>query len=66
MTGQTIHEDGEAWRQLFGIDGTAGDAQDVDHPYVPADYATGAACVVCGLARPYRRHTSDWETELTR
>lgn len=49
---------GESYRQMFGIDGTAGDAQDRPHPFVPDD--PGGPCVVCGLARPHRQHTEDW------
>ena len=49
---------GEPWRQMFGIDGTAGDAQDEPHPFVPDN--PGGPCVVCGLARSYRKHTEDW------
>lgn len=49
---------GEPYRQMFGIDGTAGDAQDVRHPFVPDN--SGGPCVVCGLARSYRKHTEDW------
>ena len=45
-------------RQMFGIDGTAGDAQDELHPFVPD--SPGGCCVVCGLARPYRKHTGDF------
>jgi hypothetical protein len=48
---------GEAERQRLGIDGTAGDAQDVPHPYVP-DGVPGSACVTCGLAQGYRKHAS--------
>ncbi len=46
---------GEQERQRLGIDGTAGDAQDIPHPYVP-DGPAGSACVVCGLAQGYRKH----------
>ncbi len=38
---------GEAFRAALGIDGTAGDAQDVPHGFED-DPPTGA-CVVCGL-----------------
>jgi hypothetical protein len=51
---QDFQNRGEALRRRYGIDGTAGDAQDVDHPY-HRDPATGA-CLVCGLAEAYRRH----------
>lgn len=50
---------GEEWRQQMGIDGTAGDAQDVEHPYT----ATGDlhpkspdACLACGLGPAHDRH----------
>jgi hypothetical protein len=46
---------GEAERQRAGIDGTAGDAQDVPHRYVP-DGRDGNPCVLCGLAKSYRKH----------
>jgi len=49
---------GEPYRAMFGIDGTAGDAQDVKHPFVPA--SPGGSCVVCGMARSMRKHTEDW------
>jgi hypothetical protein len=55
MADGEFQERGEAERQRLGIDGTAGDAQDVAHPYVP-DGPSGSACVVCGLARCYRKH----------
>jgi hypothetical protein len=45
---------GEALRRRLLIDGTAGDAQDVDHPYIP-EVADGP-CLVCGLTRSYPRH----------
>jgi hypothetical protein len=51
---QDFQELGEPWRQKLGIDGTAGDAQDVDHPFIPTN--PGGPCVVCGLAKSYRRH----------
>jgi hypothetical protein len=46
---------GESLRQQLGIDGTAGDAQDVPHPYSDIDGAY-PYCVVCGLPRTYRKH----------
>lgn len=55
MPVSSFQERGEAARQRLGIDGTAGDAQDVPHPYTP-DGPDGSACVVCGLARGYRKH----------
>ncbi len=48
-------ERGEALRLRYGIDGTAGDAQDVDHPFHPSRSAE-SWCVVCGLGEAYRRH----------
>lgn len=50
-----FQDDGEAARQAAGIDGTAGDAQDVPHRFV-ADPQGG--CLVCGLAKSYRKHTT--------
>lgn len=49
----TDEERGEALRQEYGIDGTMGDAQDVDHPF---HRSTQGWCVVCGLSPQYRRH----------
>lgn len=45
---------GENARRARGIDGTAGDAQDVSHAFVP-DEPTGA-CLLCGLAPSHRKH----------
>lgn len=45
---------GDAARRAAGIDGTAGDAQDVPHGFV-LDEPTGG-CLLCGLARSYRKH----------
>ena len=47
-------EEGEPDRLYLGIDGTVGDAQDVDHPFLASVY--GDYCRVCGLASSYRRH----------
>jgi hypothetical protein len=71
----TDEELGEFWRQELGIDGTAGDAQDVDHPF-RGSHIRGV-CFVCGLAQSYRRHGTihvvddgklacdpDWESGL--
>jgi hypothetical protein len=55
MMDSGFQDRGEKHRQALGIDGTAGDAQDVPHPYVP-DGADGSACVVCGLAKSYAKH----------
>jgi hypothetical protein len=51
---QHFQKRGELLRQALGIDGTAGDAQDVDHPFTPD--VSGASCLVCGLAQSYKRH----------
>lgn len=45
---------GEPYRRALGIDGTAGDAQDVPHPFIRADGAS--YCVVCGLAESLKQH----------
>ncbi|MEV7492228.1 hypothetical protein AB0O08_15915 [Streptomyces anulatus] len=45
---------GEAARRAAGIDGTAGDAQDVPHRY-RRDVRTGV-CLLCELARSHRKH----------
>lgn len=55
MAASDYRERGEAARQRLGIDGTAGDAQDVPHQYIP-DGPDGSACIVCGLARGHRKH----------
>jgi len=47
-------DEGGPDRLYLGIDGTMGDAQDVNHPFVRSVY--GAWCRVCGLAQSYRRH----------
>jgi hypothetical protein len=54
---EQFQELGEAWRQNLGIDGTAGDAQDEPHPFIPA--SPGGPCVVCGLAESWRKHTAE-------
>lgn len=46
---------GERHRRAAGIDGSAGDAQDIPHRFV-RDQPTGA-CVLCGLSESYRKHT---------
>lgn len=51
-----LQDQGEAARQAAGIDGTAGDAQDITHTFV-LDQATGG-CLLCGLAPGYRKHTA--------
>lgn len=58
MTGGTMQDfqsQGEPYRQELGIDGTAGDAQDVPHPFVAS---SAGPCLVCGLAEPYRKHSA--------
>ncbi|MCX5598384.1 hypothetical protein OOK29_09565 [Streptomyces phaeochromogenes] len=56
MTEMTDFQDrGDAARRAAGIDGTAGDAQDIPHRFV-RDYQT-AGCLLCGLARSYRKHS---------
>lgn len=45
---------GDTARQAQGIDGTAGDAQDIRHRFVRDD-DTGS-CLLCGLAETYRKH----------
>jgi hypothetical protein len=55
MADNDFQERGESERQRLGIDGTAGDAQDVPHPYVPDGVD---ACLVCGLAQGYRKHAA--------
>lgn len=50
-----LQDRGEPHRRRLGIDGTAADAQDVDHPYL-ADAPRGDWCVICGLSRSFRRH----------
>lgn len=47
---------GDAARLAAGIDGTAGDAQDIRHRFVE-DEPTGS-CLLCGLAPGYRKHTA--------
>lgn len=50
---------GEEWRQMMGIDGTAGDAQDVEHPYTAAGDLHPEhpeACLACGLGAVHDKH----------
>ena len=47
---------GDNARRAAGIDGTAGDAQDVPHRFV-LDKPTGG-CLLCGFAESYRKHTA--------
>jgi alpha-D-ribose 1-methylphosphonate 5-phosphate C-P lyase len=51
---QDFQDAGERARRELGVDGTAGDAQDVNHPFTPQ--APDDSCLVCGLAKSYRRH----------
>lgn len=50
---QDFQNRGEHLRRQYGIDGTAGDAQDAQHPYV-RDEPTGA-CLACGLSESYHQ-----------
>lgn len=50
----TFQETGEQARQRLGIDGTAGDAQDIRHQFIPAPGELG--CLACGLADGYPPH----------
>ena len=54
---------GEAYRQELGIDGTAGDAQDIRHPYLPEP--GGTSCLACGLAEPGSQHSGPRTTART-
>jgi len=57
MHAQSCHDAyGEHLRRRYGIDGTAGDAQDVEHPY---HAATDGSCLVCGLAEVHRKHIGE-------
>lgn len=47
---------GDAARIAQGIDGTAGDAQDIPHRFV--DDRDCGYCLLCGLAPNYRKHTA--------
>jgi hypothetical protein len=49
-----FQERGDTARRAAGIDGTAGDAQDVPHAFV-LDEPTGG-CLLCGLSPTYRKH----------
>lgn len=46
---------GDTARRAAGIDGTAGDAQDIRHRFI-SDEETGA-CLLCALAPSYRKHS---------
>jgi hypothetical protein len=56
MDTSDFQDRGEAARQAAGIDGTAGDAQDVLHQYAPME---GGCCLLCGLAASYNKHTKE-------
>lgn len=61
---QGFQDAGEPIRRALGIDGTAGDAQDVDHPYTSA--SPDGPCLACGLARTWWRHIDRPIGERTR
>jgi 8-oxo-dGTP pyrophosphatase MutT (NUDIX family) len=46
---EAFQDRGEPVRRRFGIDGTAGDAQDAPHPFTP-DGGDERRCVACGLS----------------
>lgn len=49
---------GEAARRAAGIDGTAGDAQDIEHRFVADEEVFPfGVCLVCGLNESYGKHT---------
>jgi hypothetical protein len=54
MTNDEFQDLGEPYRQALGIDGTAGDAMDIPHPYTPHERV--GCCVVCGMAESFRAH----------
>ena len=58
---ESFRKDGEDERQRLGIDGTQGDAHDVDHPFNQSVH--GAYCATCGLNQSYRRHAALTEQE---
>jgi hypothetical protein len=51
---------GDAARRAAGIDGTAGDAQDIPHRYQPDDDRPW--CLLCGLGEKHRKHTTEEPT----
>jgi hypothetical protein len=53
---QDFQDRGDAARRAAGIDGTAGDAQDIPHGF-RLDDVTGA-CLLCGLAKAHPMHTA--------
>lgn len=54
MATEQEQEEGRLDRIYLGVDGTMGDAQDVNHQFLRSNY--GAWCRVCGLTEDYRRH----------
>ncbi len=56
MTPEDSQAIGEVLRRRYGIDGTAGDAQDVEHPYIPAE--PHEYCALCGLAPVTSKHVA--------
>lgn len=56
MSIHELQERGEPHRRRAGIDGTAGDAQDIPHEPVPAEENTGL-CLVCLLSIGARVHS---------
>jgi Phage portal protein/ParB/Sulfiredoxin domain len=48
---EAFQDRGEPVRQRYGIDGTAGDAQDAAHPFTPDKAGSPGPCVACGLAQ---------------
>lgn len=50
---------GEIVRQHLGIDGTADDAQGVQHPYTPDMMFNPAACLACGQGLFHQVHDED-------
>jgi hypothetical protein len=51
---EAFQDAGEVVRRQLGVDGTAGDAQDVPHGYVEAEWVP--CCVACGLSRKAAVH----------
>lgn len=55
---QDFQDRGDAVRRVCGIDGTMGDAQDVQHPFVLGDER--GSCLVCGMSEQYCKHNGEW------
>lgn len=49
-----FQETGEQARRRLGIDGTAGDAHDIRHPFIPTPGES--YCLACGLNDGYALH----------